>query len=212
MEQIKPIETIYNGYRFRSRLEARWAVFFDAAGIKYEYEPEGFKRQNGMCYLPDFYLPDENIYVEVKANRPGCWKELKKSMSFIGQDIPCLLVLSDIPDPAATLWMFPVLYYHPVNQAILIRHCPFLYGYEGPWVTLERTGPEPGGEISTRYDATVYADEEDVVNSIIRPHAEHSGSIIYAYYGISEEHFEKSFVNECLLKARRARFEHGEKG
>lgn len=25
---IKPIETIYNGYHFRSRLEARWAVFF----------------------------------------------------------------------------------------------------------------------------------------------------------------------------------------
>ena len=37
---IKPIETVYNGYRFRSRLEARWAVFFDAAGIEYEYEPE----------------------------------------------------------------------------------------------------------------------------------------------------------------------------
>ena len=36
---IKPIETIYKGYRFRSRLEARWAVFFDALGIEYEYEP-----------------------------------------------------------------------------------------------------------------------------------------------------------------------------
>ncbi len=35
---MKPIETIYNGFRFRSRLEARWAVFFDAVEIKYEYE------------------------------------------------------------------------------------------------------------------------------------------------------------------------------
>ena len=42
MSEIKAIETYYKGYRFRSRLEARWAVFFDAAGIKYEYEPEGF--------------------------------------------------------------------------------------------------------------------------------------------------------------------------
>ena len=39
---IKPIETVYNGYRFRSRLEARWAVFFDQLGIKNEYEKEGF--------------------------------------------------------------------------------------------------------------------------------------------------------------------------
>ena len=39
---IKAIETEYKGYRFRSRLEARWAVFFDALGLKWDYEPEGF--------------------------------------------------------------------------------------------------------------------------------------------------------------------------
>ena len=53
-KKIKPIETIYNGYRFRSRLEARWAVFFDALGVEYEYEPEGFNLPNGGRYLPDF--------------------------------------------------------------------------------------------------------------------------------------------------------------
>lgn len=63
---IKPIETVYNGYRFRSRLEARWAVFFDAVGIRFEYEPEGFELSNGRKYLPDFWLPDFGIYVEIK--------------------------------------------------------------------------------------------------------------------------------------------------
>ena len=66
---IKPIETVYNGYRFRSRLEARWAVFFDAAGIKYQYEPEGFEFGDGIKYLPDFYLPDFKIHVEIKPSR-----------------------------------------------------------------------------------------------------------------------------------------------
>lgn len=51
---IKAIETEYNGYRFRSRLEARWAVFLDILGVKYEYEPEGFDLGNGLYYLPDF--------------------------------------------------------------------------------------------------------------------------------------------------------------
>ena len=37
MSEIKAIETYYKGYRFRSRLEARWAVFFDAACVEYEY-------------------------------------------------------------------------------------------------------------------------------------------------------------------------------
>ena len=31
---IAAIETEYCGYRFRSRLEARWAVFLDALGIE----------------------------------------------------------------------------------------------------------------------------------------------------------------------------------
>lgn len=64
---IKPIETIYNGYKFRSRLEARWAVFFDTLYIKYEYEKEGFDI-DGIWYLPDFYLPDYSCWVEIKPD------------------------------------------------------------------------------------------------------------------------------------------------
>ena len=63
---IKPIETCYKGFKFRSRLEARWAVFFDLARIKYEYEIDGYVLNNGEKYLPDFYLPDFKIYVEIK--------------------------------------------------------------------------------------------------------------------------------------------------
>lgn len=65
---IKAIETNYHGYRFRSRLEARWAVFFDAAGVRYIYESEGYVF-NGKRYLPDFYLPDLDCYFEVKGDK-----------------------------------------------------------------------------------------------------------------------------------------------
>lgn len=43
------IPTLYEGVRFRSRLEARWAAFFDLMGWKWEYEPIDF---NG--WIPDF--------------------------------------------------------------------------------------------------------------------------------------------------------------
>jgi len=62
---IKAIETHYKGYRFRSRLEARWAVFFDALGIEWQYEPEGYNI-DGAYYLPDFYLTDYKLLVEIK--------------------------------------------------------------------------------------------------------------------------------------------------
>lgn len=67
MGQIKPIETYYNGHRFRSRAEARWAVFFDNAGIEWMYEAEGYKLSDGTMYLPDFYLPDPDCFFEVKG-------------------------------------------------------------------------------------------------------------------------------------------------
>lgn len=66
MSEIKAIETTYNGYRFRSRLEARWAVFFDAAGIRYEYENEGLDLGSAGRYLPDFFLVGLSCWFEVK--------------------------------------------------------------------------------------------------------------------------------------------------
>jgi hypothetical protein len=64
------IETSYNGVRFRSRTEARWAVFFDASDIPWEYEREGFRLKTGQWYLPDFWLPTWNCFVEIKGEEP----------------------------------------------------------------------------------------------------------------------------------------------
>lgn len=63
---VKPIETRYKGYRFRSRLEARWAVYFDTVRFEWEYEPEGFEVQPGVWYLPDFWFPGLKLWGEVK--------------------------------------------------------------------------------------------------------------------------------------------------
>lgn len=109
-ETIKPIETFYKGYRFRSRLEARWAVFFDACGVKWEYEPEGYKLPNGQLYLPDFLLhdvnglPDGDLYVEVKGRMTQ--EDASKIYSFSGlnerQDAVKIenpiLIVAGIPD------------------------------------------------------------------------------------------------------------------
>lgn len=69
MTQIQAIETSYHGCLFRSRLEARWAVFFDALKLNWQYEPEGFKLSTGEWYLPDFLLYFKNgppLWIEIK--------------------------------------------------------------------------------------------------------------------------------------------------
>lgn len=67
----KAIETRFDGYLFRSRLEARWAVFFKEAGIEYQYEPEGFEFEDGTKYLPDFWIPQWETWCEVKPGKFG---------------------------------------------------------------------------------------------------------------------------------------------
>lgn len=60
---VKAHPTMYNGVQYRSRLEARWAAFFDLAGWKHEYEPIDLPG-----WSPDFILhgKDERVIVEVK--------------------------------------------------------------------------------------------------------------------------------------------------
>lgn len=67
--KIKAIETKYKGHRFRSRLEARWAVFFDSFKEKWRYEIEGFNLPSGY-YLPDFWLPRFDCWLEIKPTEP----------------------------------------------------------------------------------------------------------------------------------------------
>jgi hypothetical protein len=67
---MKPIETVYRGCRFRSRLEARWAVFLEALNAKWSYEKEGFDL-SGTWYLPDFWVEDWNAWIEVKGKAPS---------------------------------------------------------------------------------------------------------------------------------------------
>lgn len=79
MRAVKAIQTRYKGYNFRSRLEARWAVFFDALGVEWEYEPEGFELPDGTRYLPDFkcYFNDGVVgWYEIKPPHVASGKML----------------------------------------------------------------------------------------------------------------------------------------
>lgn len=92
-QTIKPIETHYAGCRFRSRLEARWAVFFDTLGIKWEYEAQGYNL-NGVAYLPDFWLSEYQTWVEVKDSRQD---------NFEGEHVDLLRMLANATGHPAIL-------------------------------------------------------------------------------------------------------------
>lgn len=62
--RFAPHPVIYNNIQFRSRLESRWAAFFDLMAWEYTYEPYDLER-----WSPDFKLITEmgsEFLVEVK--------------------------------------------------------------------------------------------------------------------------------------------------
>lgn len=93
---ILPLETVWNGYRFRSRLEARWAKFFSVLGLRFEYEPEGFDLGAAGRYLPDFFLPDIRWFAEAK---PSTFKTVEedKVAAFVKITSHNLLMLDGPP-------------------------------------------------------------------------------------------------------------------
>lgn len=108
--KLKAINTFYKGVYFRSRLEARWAIFFDSLEIEWEYETAGFDLE-GIKYLPDFWLPTFNkgMYVEVKP---------KELTDFEFEKASRLAILSN-----KSVWLAVGL---PAA-----RHYQVLHGYEG---------------------------------------------------------------------------------
>src|SRR5688572_21029021 len=77
---FRNMETEYGGTTYRSRTEARYAQMFDLASVEFQYEPEGFAfKEKGICYVPDFWMPEWNCFLEVKGDHirltRGEWPE-----------------------------------------------------------------------------------------------------------------------------------------
>ena len=65
--RLNATPTWYRGTRFRSTLEADWAATFDTWGWKWNYEPVAVELPDGTNYRPDFHLPSQRVWCEVKG-------------------------------------------------------------------------------------------------------------------------------------------------
>jgi hypothetical protein len=144
---IKAIETKYDGYRFRSRVEARWAVFFKAFGATYQYELEGFKLRNGEWYLPDFFVTGfaeekRGFYFEVKpfVKPEQVWLDRLEYLSEMVDDT--VFLLCGPPDFRA------YQSYAPVDHSFEPEYCwyPVMFSRKGD--VRDEYGSEYKGSVS----------------------------------------------------------------
>lgn len=111
MGRFRGLKTFYNGMEFRSKVEARWAVVFDAMGFDWHYETQGVTLGDGTKYCPDFSLWDVKIenewrnkpefimkdvlYVEIKGAPYMDKRDLDKIMKF--SERHAILILNEVP-------------------------------------------------------------------------------------------------------------------
>lgn len=133
----RPIDTQYKGFVFRSRLEARYAVFFDALDIKWEYEKEGYELPSGK-YLPDFWI--ESAGLRAERNIPGSWVEIKPKTPSQIETRKCLELTHHTRCDSIIMWggfeapesgesEYESVIEHAARMAKSAR---FEYGYSGP--------------------------------------------------------------------------------
>lgn len=204
---IKPIETIYNGYRFRSRLEARWAVFFDEASIDYQYEPEGFVLKDGTKYLPDFYLPTFKAFVEIKHGNldENAKEEAERKCECLSDELTDSIVFICYGDPVD---MDMRVFCHCWEE-MLGRYIPLydsaIFVEDGKWwkAYCLKNGHTIIQETYDRHykiNIAVGSPEDNTVSEL------EPNFLIPRCLLIKQE----SFLETARNKARQARFEHGE--
>lgn len=207
---MKAIETHYKGYRFRSRLEARWAVFFDQLGIDWQYEPEGFEFNDGSRYLPDFYLPDMDLWVEIKGRSPSKAEIAKlrqlvrhtKSRATFRVGEPFFNV--DIaefrrPESSGDMWVYEICTLH--DGAIDVgSDGPYLFCL-CPWCG--RVGLEYDGRGARVCGYKKHYDDYDSALNAIK-HLGHWRADDKCYTA------DHPSIKTAAIKARSARFEFGE--
>lgn len=197
---IKAIETEYAGCRFRSRLEARWAVLFDAMQVKWEYEPQGFEFEDGTHYLPDFYLPESGDWVEIKGGKPTkaeTHKIVNLASALAAERTIVRVLAGDIPRPEQV-------------RGVFLRAEAAMAIY-----------PEPSTEVLTRIAAHQSGDQS--INDLTYEQYEEdmwtwSERAPLEYWKICpcpwapRASLGNRALKSALIKARSARFEHGECG
>ena len=93
---MNAIPTVYRGVTYRSRIEARWARWFHELGIPVEYEREGYRRGN-VAYLPDFWLPEQDFWVEIKGDTPTSEERHKADVLCIETGKAVFILYGGIP-------------------------------------------------------------------------------------------------------------------
>lgn len=198
MEQFTAIQTEYNGYLFRSRLEARWAVFFDALGIEYEYEPEGIVLSDGTQYLPDFYLPDFKCYFEVKRKSIKGTEEEKTAMDKISNGA------------YTDTWAGIICFGDPMDDDLYIFCQETDDGGGGSYEGKATIGLHP-----ETYEPYLFAYNDRRERSFFAHFGEDMDDwtipMLTAEYGTYKyKDFVRGRVYQARKQARQARFEHGE--
>lgn len=241
LSRLKAIETHYRGFRFRSRLEARWAVCFDHMGLDWNYEEEGFELPSGR-YLPDFVVRRKGsslkTYVEIKPDKPD--HKAKKLCFELAQGLEKDDVLFLFGAPGADYTGLPYYTHTSFNSLVFYGYKPGRgWPRDRSFFAVDLPAFLVSNKLSIPPAHTMHDDEKKYISEVIEAdrlyyREKYKKEHPFWEYGVTEESlffdkngklfslFGENHVNdkdglnvdmiEALNAGRAARFEYGEAG
>lgn len=107
----------YGGYAMRSHSETRWASMMDYLGVRWLYEKQIYRTRHGG-YLPDFYLPDADIFIEVKGPEPT-EDEIEKALDVESETGSPVIFAYGKPEMDGIHLIHACLSYHGSGQKVM---------------------------------------------------------------------------------------------
>jgi hypothetical protein len=87
-QRCEAIKIFYNGVNYKSKLEGKWAAYFNYLGVGFGYEVEdGFPTTAGI-YCPDFFIYKTGWFIEVKASPDLLTEREKEKIGYFETHLP----------------------------------------------------------------------------------------------------------------------------
>lgn len=180
---LVPLKTIFKGVEHRSRAEADQHVIMDALDLRVDWEPYGIELPSGAKYLPDAYVRDSGILVEVK--RDGIYDDKMSEKEWEAMEY--------FNDPNVDKTIIEGFEHLPIRGMVVSPRKQYLN--------------DPEGEFALKHDYYKPA-EEDMYEYILKILGVEGDS---RFEDWSEDNLNFDHIRRAIIRGMKAKYEWGEK-
>ena len=183
VKYLVPLTTVFKGVDHRSRAEADQHVIMDALDLRVDWEPYGIELPSGRWYLPDAYIRDSGMLVEVK--RDGIYDDSMSDTEWEAMEY--------FNDPEVDKFIVEGYENHPITGMVVSPRKQYIN--------------DPDGEYALKHEYYKQA-EEDMYEYILKIIGVENDDRFQEW---TEDNLNFVHIKRAIIRGMKAKYEHGGK-